>query len=294
MKKPLASLHETAVHGKTSFPFSVYHGRIPEWLGGFPLHWHEEFEIILVTFGRGIISVAGESFLCREGDIVMVPPEKIHSIESSGKNKFAYYNILFDLSFLEENPDSICSKRFLSKFENCTSLSSYHLKKKSQLNERLFPLVKDLTPFWEQDEIESALLIKARLFEILYVIRNEAAVSDPGKSSKAKSERLKKTLSFVKENFFEKISVRDAAKNAGLSPSRFMKVFREDTGRSFVQYLNDYRLELSAEELCSTDKSVTEIAENAGFESLSYFILLFKRKFSCPPNEYRASMKKRP
>ena len=57
-----SSLRETASHGKKTFPFAVYHGRIPEWLDGFPLHWHDEFEIIFVSYGTGIVTVQGSRF----------------------------------------------------------------------------------------------------------------------------------------------------------------------------------------------------------------------------------------
>ena len=109
-----SSLRETASHGKKIFPFAVYHGRIPEWLDGFPLHWHDEFEIIFVSYGTGIVTVQGSRFLCCEGDIVLIPPGAVHSILQNGDDCIAYYNILFSISLLEENPDSFCSRRFFS------------------------------------------------------------------------------------------------------------------------------------------------------------------------------------
>ncbi len=285
--KSRCSLHERALHGTTNFPFAVYHGRIPEWLGGFPPHWHEEFEIIYVSYGCGVISVDGRRFQCREGDIVLIPPSKIHAILRHEDDFMAYYNILFDFALLEENPSSLCSQRFFSRFEEYCQLSSYYLKKESPLNGRLLLLVKELAALWEKDFAENALLIKARLFEIMHLIRNEVTVSGEGNSSKAKVVRLKKIFSFVKENFAEHISVEQVAELVHLSPSRLMAFFHEETGMSFVRYVNDYRLEVSAEELLDSKKTVSEIAEDCGFGNVSYFIQIFKRKFSVSPSEYR-------
>ena len=66
-----------------------------------------------------------------------------------------------------------------------------------------------------------------------------------------------------------------------------MNVFRDQTGMSFIQYLNDYRLEVAAEQLSNGNESVTEIAVKNGFDNISYFIRAFKAKFGCTPLEYK-------
>ena len=81
--------------------------------------------------------------------------------------------------------------------------------------------------------------------------------------------------------------MEDAASLFALSASRFMRIFREETGMSFVQYVNDYRLASAGEQLLSSSGTVTDIAFENGFENISYFIRLFQRKFGCPPSEYR-------
>ena len=282
-----SSFRETASHGKKTFPFAVYHGRIPEWLDGFPLHWHDEFEIIFVSYGTGIVTVQGSCFLCCEGDIVLIPPGAVHSILQIGDDCIAYYNILFSISLLEENPDSFCSRRFFSAFLDGAHLKSYHYKKGSPLNDALFPLVKELCGLWEKDLSESALLVKARLFEIMHLINGEVLSADESASSKNRAKRLKKILSYVEEHFSSRITVEDAASLCALSASRFMRIFRKETGMSFVQYVNDYRLESAGEQLLSSSGTVTAIAFENGFENISYFIRLFQRKFGCPPSEYR-------
>lgn len=282
-----SSLREKTAHGKKTFPYAVYHGRIPEWLDGFPLHWHDEFEIIFITYGSGIITVQGKKFLCRENDIVLIPPGHVHSILRDGKNFIAYYNILFSLTLLEENPGSFCGRRYFVPLQNGARLKTYRLEHNSELNGKLLPAVQTLSRFWEKDETDSALLIKAKLFEIMHAIRNEIIPGDESPSARNKTQRLKKILSLVEEHFPEPLTVEDAANRCALSPSRFMKVFREETGMSFIRYLNDYRLESAGEQLLTSKKSVTDIAFENGFESISYFISLFRRKFNCSPTEYR-------
>lgn len=70
-----------------------------------------------------------------------------------------------------------------------------------------------------------------------------------------------------------------------------MQMFHQETGMSFIQYLNDFRLESCAAQLKRTSKSVTEIAFENGFDNISYFIRQFKKKYSCTPLSFRRSCK---
>ena len=71
------------------------------------------------------------------------------------------------------------------------------------------------------------------------------------------------------------------------SESHFMKYFKQYAGMSFIQYLNDYRLTRAGEFLQNTEESVTQIALKCGFENLSYFNRLFRRKFGVTRGRYR-------
>lgn len=75
------------------------------------------------------------------------------------------------------------------------------------------------------------------------------------------------------------------------SASYFSKMFHELTGSSFTQYLKDYRLEIAADKLITTDKTITEISQETGFCNLPYFSRSFQHKFGVTPNEYRSRSK---
>lgn len=283
------TLHEKAAHGMRTFPYAVYHARIPEWLRGFPHHWHDEFEIIIVTFGRASFTAGGERFVCGKDDILLIPGGSIHSISQDGEEKCEYFNILFSFSLLEENSESHCSRRYFSKIGDRDSLCEIFIKKGTELNSRLLPLVSDLVENRTESYSGYELMIKSQLFKIMHIILTEDCAEHQARdgNARANTERLRNVLSYTAEHFREKISVSDAAGVCSLSPSRFMGMFREETGMSFIKYLNEYRLESSSERLCDSDDSVTEIALSNGFENVSYFIRAFKSKFGCTPLEYR-------
>lgn len=87
-------------------------------------------------------------------------------------------------------------------------------------------------------------------------------------------ERLKAIIQYIERNYAEKITVAEAARLASLSPYHFCRVFKKATGRSFVEYVNLYRI---------------RIAEKAGFCTVNYFAELFKRYRGCTPSQYRGS-----
>ena len=68
-----------------------------------------------------------------------------------------------------------------------------------------------------------------------------------------------------------------------------MKFFKQQMGTGFIEYLNDYRLTMAERLLKSSDASVLEIAEQSGFDNLSYFNRIFKRKYGISPGKWRSA-----
>lgn len=83
-------------------------------------------------------------------------------------------------------------------------------------------------------------------------------------------------------------TVEAAAEVAGMSPSHFAHVFKEETGHSFIDFVNRSRMDRARELLLTTNLLIKEIADRLGFESSNYFCTLFKRVFGTTPNEVRS------
>ena len=84
-----------------------------------------------------------------------------------------------------------------------------------------------------------------------------------------------------------KITVAEIADRVEFSESHFMRYFKENMGTSFVDYLKDYRLTMAARLLLVSDDTILSIAEEVGFDNLSYFNRAFKKKYGVTPREYR-------
>ena len=98
---------------------------------------------------------------------------------------------------------------------------------------------------------------------------------------------MKTILKYVEEHYVEHITIDDMAALTYYSKSHFMKFFKQHMGTGFIEYLNDYRLTMAERLLKSSDSSVLEIAEQSGFDNLSYFNRIFKRKYGISPGKAR-------
>lgn len=276
---------ETKQHGRIDFPFALYRGQIPEYLRGFPIHWHKDFEIIYIYSGEGSIRISSTSYKALPGDIFLIPPETVHEIRQSNNLPMVYYNILFDFSLLEPDTDSLLYKNYFSKLETQEIVPPVLLSPDNKTNRALEAQILPLIDIWNSDFSDHLLLIKAQMYQITNLIFN---VSKPA-NGKIKNDktilRIKKLITYINEHYNEPITIEKAAELCNYSTSFFMKYFKKCTGMTFTKYLNDYRLEKAEELLKNSDKNVSEVCEICGFESLSYFIKLFKIKWGYTPHK---------
>ncbi len=98
---------------------------------------------------------------------------------------------------------------------------------------------------------------------------------------------LDNSLTYIKDNFKNKITVRDIAEDVNLSESHLFSIFKKEMGVSPITYLNNYRLSVAADELLKTDKTIVEIADMVGIGDSVYFNKMFRKAYQMSPSKYR-------
>lgn len=281
-------MHETKTHGKLSFPYTVYRGIIPEYIRSYPLHWHDELEIIYVKSGRGIVTVQTSKHIVEVGDMIILLPQMVHSIEQLENEHMDYFNILFQFSLLGGIAGDGCYEKYFKPLYEHTRTITPYLPASSQLNNLLLPYVCNLIENRKQDVDGYALMIKSNLLAIMHYLNlHSVQVSEGELSLQSTYDKLKKLLSYVQANYDKPVSIASAADICGFSASHFMKLFKELTGRTFAQYLKDFRLEMAAGLLADGTQKIIEVAENTGFNNHSYFTRSFIDKYGISPSEYK-------
>lgn len=284
----MSAYQETKIHGTHAFPYVVYQGLLPDWLSDFPLHWHEEMEIIYVEEGSVSILVRNAEYIVHSGEFVLIHPQTIHAIRQDEDIRGFYHNILFRFSMLESGADDLCRKKYLEPIYNRQMLMPEYIPLSHPLNDQIAPLIRSLLNDPQESRTHDELLIKAKLFEILYNILGYCEKADKEQAYEdIVFDKLKQSLNYLENNYAENITVESMAAVSNYSVSHFSKLFRQMTGESLTQYLKNYRLETAASRLLNEPTKVSEIALSCGFSNLSYFSRAFYQKYKMTPSEFR-------
>lgn len=102
---------------------------------------------------------------------------------------------------------------------------------------------------------------------------------------------VRKALNYIEDHYHEDISLDSISEIVFLNKNYFSELFKKETGKSFVQYLTEYRLEKAKLLLSIGGLKGNEVADMTGFRNNSYFITVFKRYEGCTPKEYGDSLK---
>jgi transcriptional regulator GlxA family with amidase domain len=103
------------------------------------------------------------------------------------------------------------------------------------------------------------------------------------------SRRIEKTMQYLNQNFDKVVTLAEVSKLANMSEAAFSRFFRTKTGMTFIDSLNEIRLGHASRLLIDTTQSVAEIAYNSGFNNISNFNRIFKKKKGTTPKEFRES-----
>lgn len=282
-----APLQETKIHGTAAFPYSVYHGRIPEWLRSFPLHWHDDFEIIYCMKGQIQITLWGQAHVLHDKDLIVILPHAVHSIEQNSSKGGEYFNIMFHASLFKGTEEDPCYAKYVLPFLKGEKTMDCFYPAGSPFNQTVAPGILSMYAHREESYSTYELCIKSNLFLLLHHMNQNSTTTSDNCFLQLSYSRLKKALYYIQESYDHDISICEIASQCGFSESHFMKLFKELTGMSFKAYLVSYRLELAAKQLSETNLKVIDIAGNCGFHNQSYFTRAFSKKYSQTPLMYR-------
>lgn len=254
----------------------------------FPLHFHEEIELNFIKNAAGAKRVIGDH-VAEIGDIelVLVGSNLQHgwfTNKCKGKSiqeiTIQFHPDLFDEKFLQRNQLSFIKTMFQRSTRGILFSKSTTLA--------IMPRIIDLT---QKHGFDSVLELMSILHD-LSTSRNFRTLSDASFNKEItsyNSRRIEKIMEHVNNNFGQNINLSDAAKIAGMTEVSLSRFFKLRTGQTFVDTLNDIRLGHASRMLIETTHSINEIAYKCGFNNMSNFNRIFKKKKNSTPKEFRNS-----
>lgn len=254
------------------------------------LHYHPEYQISWIVKGKGVC-MAGESYApFSPGDLFVLPPNLPHIF----KNDPEYFqepkvgrSHMVSVFFLESSfgepffllPEMKQIRQFFQSAAGGLKLPSSFAQK--------------VKPFFEALAMSVGV---ARIIQLLSLLRQMALNAEWERLSEGRhsvvskqenSSPMNKVLLYISRNFDKRISLEEAAGVANLSKYAFCRYFRRLTHKSFVTYLNEFRISMACKFLTSESYSVSQIGFLAGFNNLSNFYRQFKKVMKCTPAKYR-------
>jgi len=130
--------------------------------------------------------------------------------------------------------------------------------------------------------------IRLKLIELLITVMRDTRFTIPIKSlSQPSSSRMDEIIHYLHLAYMNEVTVEDLLDICHLSRSQFHLLFKKETGKTPLRYLSEIRCQKAAELLVSTDKPITDIAVQCGFDNLSHFYHTFKREKGIAPGRFR-------
>lgn len=280
---------EKKSHGRNNFPYVTYICSIPIDFTCVPNHWHNEFEIIYIKNGNGLITIDLDYFEVKANDIILILPGQLHSIEQDGVNTMEYENMIFSTDLLVSKQDDVCNNQYFKPMnKRLIQLPSILNKENCEYYDKIAKCLDDIDEIRKTFPKAYELAIKGYLFQFFsYIFGNISKVVTPSAKKIKSLDKLKLIIKYVENNYANAITIEEMAELCNFSQSHFMKFFKSNMDVSFIEYLNNYRLTIASRLLISSSSSILAIALESGFDNLSYFNRLFKKKFDMTPSNFR-------
>ena len=254
----------------------------------FPLHYHEELELNFIQNAAGAKRVIGDHVEeINDVELVLVGSNLQHGwfTHNCKTNNIKEITIQFHRDLFEE--------KFLQRNQLTFIKSLFQRASRGVLFSRettlaIMPRIKGLI---QKQGFDSVLELMSILHD-LSISRNFRTLSDASFNKETlsyNSRRIEKIMEHLNNNFGQNITLNDAAKIAGMTEVSLSRFFKLRTGKTFIDTLNDVRLGHASRMLIETTHSINEIAYKCGFNNMSNFNRIFKKKKDSTPKEFRNS-----
>jgi AraC-like DNA-binding protein len=252
----------------------------------FPLHYHEEFELNFIENAKGARRVVGDHMQDIDDlELVLVGPNLQHAwfTHNAGDKQIHEITIQFHKDLFDER---LLRRNQLSFIRTMLEKSLKGILFSSETIKVLMPRIKSLP---QKHGFDSVLELLSILHD-LSTSRNMITLSDSSFTNETysyNSRRIETTFEYMKQNFDKPITLGDVAKLANMSEASFSRFFKQRTGINFIDSLNEIRLGHASRLLIDTTQSIAEVAYNCGFNNISNFNRIFRKKKNTTPKEFR-------
>lgn len=277
-----------------SFPMEV---RFYVWdkLRRIRMNRHDYCEILYLYEGEMIGCVQDRRFYMRSGDLAVISNTQYHTMhlpdgkKNSGQVRSAALYFLPELLRAPEAPGE--DAEYMLPFLMQDSDFPHIIAGDTGIPAQVFDLIKRVHAEKHSTSVRARLAMKTYLKMILILLINHYShlkgTVETFKRRQRAIKQLAPLFDYLETHFMEPVTVASAAGILHLSEPHFMRLFKQVTGQSFINYLNHFRVAKAEHLLATSDLSVSEVSQAVGFCDQSYFGLMFKRMVRLTPLQYK-------
>ena len=241
-----------------------------------PLHWHEFYEIELFLGGSGIATMNGKDYNIERGRLFWVTPTDIHSYVLTEKSETV--NISFSINSIE---DISITERLSMHNGDTILLDDDEIEWILMMSKKIRNELR-CGEFLAKKYISQ--IMGCIIIEILRKIERR-------KFSDNTPNSIQQAVHYICLHFRENITLENISSYVGLSKNHFCEKFHSSMDITFKEYLTKVRLDYALRLILYTDISINDVSYFSGFNSVSYFLRIFKKKFNISPLAYRKKYK---
>ena len=280
------NMMETIQHGSKEYPFHFYYDNLElfdfhciEW------HWHTEFEFVYVETGTVYFGISDKQFALSEGQGVFINSKILHRYFSQGNAIVPNFVLM---PYFIAAQDSLIYQKYVLPI--MASPMDYQIFSQDiPWQAEVLSLMREMMAAQEKAsdvELVNSYLIQ-KIWHILYQNTDIEHMGKKENYSASSQARLQLMMQYIHQKSAYNISLCYIADQSKVSKSTALNLFQRYLGISPVTYLVNYRLQEAAKLLASTEKKVTVISKDTGFDSVDYFCKAFKKYYKLTPTEYR-------
>lgn len=239
-------------------------------------HSHDFIELFYIVNGEGSFIVGDREYQVVKNDLVIINPNVNHTEKSSDDDSMEYITLGFDgVSFSKKNSDH---------------LEDIIIYQDDRIN--ILFLIRFLLDELKKDDHQVFYIGQNILEMIILKLNQHQNIQAQISSNKQINSRIYEVKKYIDLNYSDAISLDDLAQLSHLNKYYLSHSFKEETGSSPIQYLNETRIKNAKILLESSNYSISEIARFTGFSSQSFFSQRFKEITNLSPSQYRESKQK--
>lgn len=253
----------------------------------YPLHKHEEIELNFVENCIGARRIVGDSIeVLGQYDLALIGSNLEHTWDQNicKAQKVREITIQFEPNLFG---DTLLSKSQMKSIQRLLDNANNGIAFGMSAIMKIYTRLEEIT------HIQSGFYRVIKLLEILYELSMENDYHKLASSSFAnvqvttESRRVRKVQEYIDANYKQEIRLLTLADLAGMTPSAFSRFFKLRTGKTVQDYIIDVRIGHAARQLVDSQESIAEICIDCGFNNISNFNRIFKKKKGCSPSLFR-------